>query len=191
MASNRRAASVAQPPVSLVSPTNWSPEEKRLVQQIDAVFKDVYRRWGRLGLSDFTVSLQQAFGRTVTTEDFESIFRQTAESLSVQFGTPDEVRGPALEVSDSRLFARVRELLIEIKNASGKVISTLRSNGAAFEVGTLNASNINCPTVLKWTDQYPFFTTQSKTVPGAVDELKRKIEELEQRVEALENPPEV
>ena len=37
MLDRRRVARLVQPPVSLVAPAPWTPEEKRLVQQIDSV----------------------------------------------------------------------------------------------------------------------------------------------------------
>ena len=187
---NRRAVSVVQPPVSIVSPAGWKPDEKRLVQQIDAVVRDIYRRWGRLGLSEFSVALQQAFGRTVTQDDFESIFRQTAESLSVLFGTDGELQGPTFEVSPDRIFARVREVEFEVVDANGKIVSTFKSNNGAFQTDKIVVKDIECPTVLKWTDQYFWLITDDKTIPGAIVELSQKIQNLQERVAAIETPPE-
>lgn len=190
MASTRKAVSVAQPPVQLTSPTSWTPEEKRLVQQLDSILKDIYRRWGRLGLSDFTVSLQQTFGRTVTVDNFDSVFKQTADSLSVLFGTDGELQGPTFEVSPDRLFARVREVQFDVVDANGKIVSTFKSNNGAFQTDKIVVKDIECPTVLKWTDQYFWLITDDKTIPGAMVELSQKIQNLQERVAALETPPE-
>ena len=188
---NRKAATMVQPPVSLVPPTSWTPDEKRFVQQLDSVIKDIYRRWGRLGLTDLSVALRGAFDRTVSVDDFESIFKQTADSLSVQFGTPDEVLGTTLEISRNRLYARVLQSIdLAVVNVSGKVISRIQSNGEGIEVNRLKASDVDCPTLVKWTNTQQWLPTQSKTMPGAFAEILAKLDGLEQRVAALENPPE-
>lgn len=188
---NRKAATMVQPPVSLVPPTGWTPDEKRFAQQLDSIIKDIYRRWGRLGLTDLSIALRGAFDRTVSVDDFESIFKQTADSLSVQFGTPDEVLGTALEISRNRLYARVLQSIdLAVVNASGKVISRIQSNGESIEVNRLKASDVDCPTLVKWTNTQQWLPTQSKTMPGAFAEILAKLDGLEQRVAALENPPE-
>ncbi|HML46539.1 MAG TPA: hypothetical protein PKE04_07295, partial [Clostridia bacterium] len=181
----------AQPPISLVAPARWQPEEKRLVLQIDSILKDIYRRWGRLGLSDFSLALRRSFDRTVTVDDFESVFRQTAESLSVQFGTPDEVRGPSLEVSKDRLFARVPEIDFIVTDAHGQgQAARFRSVGGRFVLERLTVHDVECPVLLRWDREYGALPTTDKTVFGAFLEMKNKIDDLERRVYALENPPE-
>ena len=187
----RKAVTVVQPPVSITAPIHWGPEEKRLVQQIDSVVRDVYRRWGRLGLSDFSVELQRAFGRSVTVDNFESIFRQTADSLSVQFGTPGEVVGPTLEVSKDRLYARVPQVDFVITSPDGREqIARFHSQEGGFALERLSVKDLESPTVVRWDREYNLLATEDKTIFGAILELKNKIEALERRVEELENPPE-
>ena len=184
---NRRTAHLSQPPVCLVPPSQWTMEEKRLVGQIDSILKDIYRRWGRLGLSDFSLQLRRDFDRRVTVDDFESVFKQTAESLSVLFGIPGEVQGPTLEVSKDRLYARVPEVDFVITGLDGKeTMARFRSVGGRFVLERLTAQDIECPVLLRWDREYGSLATEDKTVFGAVLELMNRIDALERRLTALE-----
>ena len=46
----------------LYAPKNWNEEEKRFVRTLQGIFDDIYKRYGRLGLSD----LSKVFRGTVS-----------------------------------------------------------------------------------------------------------------------------
>jgi len=182
MKGGRMAATVSQAPGPLPAPEGWSASERRLIAQLNAILADIYRRWGRLEAKDLSQTLRQAFDRKVTAEDFESVFLQTARALSVQFGTPEALKGETLELSPERLYAKVRAVRFELTDNAGAVAGTVRAEGDRLKVGVLEAADVACDRLLRRNQAHETLMTEDKTVLGAINELKRAVDGLSARL---------
>lgn len=69
----------------LRTPSRWTSEERRLIAQLEEIFDDIYRRFGRLRMKDMgsemRTILQSAKEADGKLTQFESSFNQTAESI--------------------------------------------------------------------------------------------------------------
>lgn len=69
----------------LRTPSRWTSEERRLIAQLEEIFDDIYRRFGRLRMKDMgsemRTILQSAKNADGKLTQLESSFNQTAESI--------------------------------------------------------------------------------------------------------------
>jgi len=93
-------------------PSNWSGQEKKLIVQLEEIFDDIYRRFGRLRIEDLRPDLQK---RIVESEEGVSTLEQTVEGFRAEV---NDAKGNATEA-------------IQTANSFANRIST--AEGAATE----------------------------------------------------------
>lgn len=133
-------------------PSNWGSQEKRLIAQLEETFDDIYRRFGRLKLSDLSESLRREVSSTIDgVKTHSTLIEQNAEKIELKADGVKQEDGSVAAQSVSTSSVKVTADGVDITtdgtftvdgsnfsvDADGKVTAngaiidgTVRSNGA-------------------------------------------------------------
>ena len=129
-------------------PNGWSGQEKQLIVQLDEVFDDIYKRFGRLKLSDLSEGLRKTLSDTegaIATLEFDisgltvEVGNKIAKTESIQ--TVDEIINAAESYTDGLLeyystsTQTAEEISAAVSNCYGK-ISHITINTTGIKIDT-------------------------------------------------------
>lgn len=111
----------------LRTPSRWTSEERRLIAQLEEIFDDIYRRFGRLRMKDMgsemRTILQSAKDADGKLTQLESSFNQTAEGFRTDVSRvekkADEAQNTATEAKSS-IEQTATEIRSEVSKVEGK-----------------------------------------------------------------------
>lgn len=111
-------------------PSRWSEDERRFVTQLEEVLDDIYRRFGRLSLSDMNTDLQKVFAKEQQNVEalIETAKDHAAKIKALEDGTPEKLGylrlGDGFSATDSGdVNARTGNFAEELTLAGRSVLS--------------------------------------------------------------------
>lgn len=133
----------------LRTPSRWTSEERRLIAQLEEIFDDIYRRFGRLRMKDMgsemRTILQSAKDADGKLTQLESSFNQTAEGFRTDVSRvekkADAAQNTATEAKSS-IEQTATEIRSEVSKVEGKADAAQNSADEAKSSIAQTAENI-------------------------------------------------
>lgn len=111
----------------LRTPSRWTSEERRLIAQLEEIFDDIYRRFGRLRMKDMgsemRTILQSAKNADGKLTQLESSFNQTAESIRSEVSKVETKADSAQTAADeakSSIAQTAEKITLSVSKVSDK-----------------------------------------------------------------------
>ena len=111
----------------LRTPSRWTSEERRLIAQLEEIFDDIYRRFGRLRMKDMgsemRTILQSAKEADGKLTQLESSFNQTAESIRSEVSKVETKADSAQTAADeakSSIAQTAEKITLSVSKVSDK-----------------------------------------------------------------------
>lgn len=111
----------------LRTPSRWTSEERRLIAQLEEIFDDIYRRFGRLRMKDMgsemRTILQSAKDADGKLTQLESSFNQTAESIRSEVSKVETKADSAQTAADeakSSIAQTAEKITLSVSKVSDK-----------------------------------------------------------------------
>lgn len=141
----------------LRTPEGWTGDKKRLIAQLEEIFDDIYRRFGRLDVSDLSPKLRKTFTKTI----------EVADGLNERMlAIEADVDGLSVEVSDKVSREQVDEAI--------DAIDTFENTAVAI---TAYGMNINTTgSIRAFVDEQEELTIDEKGVSGRVIVAKERLD---------------
>ena len=124
----------------LRAPNTWSASEKRFVAQLEEVFDDIYRRFGRLRLEDMSKTFRQSYKKVGDDlSELSTDVEVTAEGLSAEITRATQAEGnlsTSIQATADGVTATFKKIGASGYTATG--ITTITENGITVTHSSLS-----------------------------------------------------
>lgn len=113
-------------------PTGWSQEEKRLIAQLEEIFDDIYRRYGRLRLvdlaKDLRIEITEGQIKADRIDAAELLSKEAAIETIKTMTVASVEAGSSVRINEDEVVIETPEFSVDIKGEDDEAASFLRIN---------------------------------------------------------------
>ena len=149
-------------------PSNWGSQEKRLIAQLEETFDDIYRRFGRLKLSDLSESLRREVSSTIDgVKTHSTLIEQNAQEIVLKAEQIETLNGQVGTLDDqvSALSGQMKSAQTSITQNAQAIV--LKADGVVQDDGSVAAQSVSTSSVKVTANGVDITTDGTFTVDGS------------------------